>query len=130
MTARYLLDFLIMLPAITFAVIPVNSCLKLSHMKFYVLGIGLLLCASLAGTFACMKYAVRSRAVLAVNILLLAGVYLVFVKESITKKLFCLFNSAMLCEFCAMYTKYITAPYELIEAVNKSLPASYSWVCR
>ena len=122
MITRYVLDILITIPVAVFAVIPVRETLSMSRIKFYVLGLGLLLCVSLAGTFTCAKYAIRSRMVLAVNIMMLFTVYLALVNESLTKKLFCLFNSVMLCEFCSMYTKYIVSPYELAETMNPNLP--------
>ena len=37
---------------------------------------------------------------------------------SLGRKSFCLFNAVMLCEFCSMYTKFITAPYELSGIIN------------
>ena len=124
MTMRCLLDFLIVIPVTVFAVLPVRETMSYSRVKSYVSGAALLVCVSLAGTFACAKYALKSRAVLVVNIMVLFAVYLALVSESLTKKLFCLFNSVMLCEFCAMYTKYITAPYELAKVMKIWLPCA------
>ncbi|MBQ3447592.1 MAG: hypothetical protein IJG37_08115, partial [Synergistaceae bacterium] len=111
MILRYVLELSVVIPAIVFAVMPVTGSLKYSSPKFFALTAGAVAFMTLAGAWLCAKYSVRTRVMLSVNVAIISMAYYLFVNLSMTRKLFCLFNSAMLCQFCSISSRIILAPY-------------------
>ena len=112
------LELSVVIPALVFAVMPVTGSLKYSSPRFFVLTAGAVVFMTLAGACVCVKYSVRTRTVLAVNVAIISMAYSLLVNLNMTRKLFCLFNSAMLCEFCSIYSNILTAPYRLRHLVG------------
>ena len=113
MILRYVLELSVVIPAIIFAVMPVTGSLKYSSPRFFALTAGAVAFMTLTGAWLCAKYSVRTRVMLSVNVALISMAYYLFVNLSMTRKLFCLFNSAMLCQFCSISSRIILAPYVL-----------------
>lgn len=120
MRIRYFIELAMIIPAVIFAVIPVLDSVKYSSVKFRLYAMGAIICLCFAQTYAGMKYSVRSRYFLTVNAALLSLIYISLVNESLGRKLFCLFNSGMLCEFCSIYAKFATAKYGISLLMNKA----------
>ena len=113
--ARWCLEFAVMLPASVIAVLPVRGSIKPQHLAG---GLAVIACMCPAGAYLCTKYSVRSGYIMAVNVLILSAGYILLVKEALSKKLFCLMNSVMLCELCSIYANPITAPYKLLNLTS------------
>ena len=106
------------IPAAVFAVVPLADSLKYSSLKFCAISIVAMLFACYAGAYLCVRYGLRSWIVGTVNASLLFAAYIFLVNDSLSKKLFCFFNSAMLCEFCSICAIFIAAPYRLLAMLN------------
>ena len=121
-----MLELAAMFPAVIFAVIPVWDDVNSLSLKAQVCAVSAAIGLYLAGLFVCVKYSVRSKYMLAVFTLAISVMYIFLVKKNLDRKLFCLFNSLMICEFASMYTKFIVAPYVLISLAKRTttfLPA-------
>lgn len=118
MILRYALELSIVIPALVFALMPVTGSLKYPSVRFFGLTAGVVVFMTLAGAYACVKYSLRTRTVLAVNVALVSGAYSLLVKLSMGRKLFCALNSVMMCEFCSIYSNILTAPYKVKQLVG------------
>lgn len=111
---RYTIDFAIVIPGLIFAVLPLSNGIK---PKFFAwLGMIILLC--LVGAYICERYYVPSKYMFAAVMIVFFAGYMLLMKSSVSKKLFCIFNSAMLCEVCALYANLLTAPYKLLNLTS------------
>ena len=65
------------------------------------------------GSFLGVKFGIRVGVLILTFSALISAAYFFAADTDAGKKLFCVFNSAMLCALCPMYTIYINAPCEL-----------------
>ena len=116
LTLRYILELAIIIPAVIFAVMPVADELRFKSWPAYVIGGILLLMFVLLGAYLREKFLLNSSFIMIPYLILFFIVYIMLVDSSTGRKLFCFFNSVMLCAFCPLYTVFIMAP---LEAENK-----------
>lgn len=114
---RYALELSILFPAAAFALLPVRRGLRFSAWRTYAAAGGLLLCLVLAGAWMGAAWGWRVRTLLIPGSALLFLAYCRTVDMSLTRKLFCACNAAMLCAFCFMYAVFLMAPVELKSGV-------------
>ena len=112
-TMRYALEYAMLLPAVLFAFIPVNEYMRFTSLKSYIM-IGVLMILSIfAAAYLSSIYAIRSRDIFIPCMVILFVIYSSLVNMSLSKKIFCFFNSTALCSTATAYTLFITAPHEL-----------------
>ena len=112
LTLRYILEFAIIIPAVIFAVMPVADDLRFKSWSAYIAGGVILVLFVLLGAYLRAKFLLNSAFVLIPYSILFFIVYIMLVDASTGRKLFCFFNSVMLCAFCPLYTVFIMAPLE------------------
>lgn len=113
LTLRYALELAIIIPAVIFGLMPVIDSLRIKlPFAFWAFGIAMAVMIP-GGSILGVKYGVRVRALIVAFSAVIFAAYFCVIDSDAGKKLFCLFNSAMLCLLCPMYTIYINAPYEL-----------------
>ncbi len=123
MTGNIMLELAVIIPSAVFAVIPVLDAVKYSSLKFWAYIVSAVIALYLAGVFVCVKFSVLSKYVMIIIALILSVIYICLVNKSLNHKIFCLLNALMICEFAAMYTRYIIAPYVIanLEAGTNSI---------
>ncbi len=109
---RYIFEFLMIIPAVIFAVLPVLNDLRFKSLKFHVTTGILLLCLVILGAYIRAEFKLSSAFIMIPYSILLFILYIILVNLSTGRKLFCFFNSVMLCTFCPLYTVFIMAPFE------------------
>ncbi|MBQ6434997.1 MAG: hypothetical protein IJJ09_03270, partial [Synergistaceae bacterium] len=109
---RYIFEFLMIIPAVIFAVLPVLNDLRFKSLKFHVTTGILLLCLVILGAYIRAEFKLSSAFIIIPYSILLFILYIILVNLSTGRKLFCFFNSVMLCTFCPLYTIFIAAPFE------------------
>lgn len=109
---RYILELVIIIPAIIFAVLPVHDDLKIKSKYAYITGGILAVILVLACAFMRAKYNLSNSEVMIPSGALLFGLYVLLVNAGTGRKLFCVCNSIMLCTFSALYTVFLMAPVE------------------
>ena len=109
---RYILEFTMIIPAVIFAVLPVFDDLRFKSLKALATGGTLLVFLVLLGAFIRAKFVLNSAFIMIPYALLFFILYVMLVNASPGRKLFCFFNSIMLCSFCPLYTVFLTAPLE------------------
>ncbi|MBR2209311.1 MAG: sensor histidine kinase [Synergistaceae bacterium] len=110
---RYLLEFSMIIPAVIFALLPVIKYLKInSRRDFFISGI-LILILIFAAAYLALLYSFRVRTILIPVLILLFVIYCWVVNLSFTKKIFCFFNSLMLCAWSNFFTITLMAPKEI-----------------
>ena len=113
LTLRYALGLSVTIPALIFAFLPVIVSLRMKRaVTFRAFGLALAVMIP-AGSFFGVKFGIGVAAMLLVFLAVIYSAYFFAVDADTGKKLFCVFNSAMLCALCPMYTIYINAPHEL-----------------
>lgn len=109
---RYILELVIIIPAIIFAVLPVHDDLKIKSKYAYITGGILAVILVLACAFMRAKYNLSNSEVMLPSGAILFGLYVLLVNAGTGRKLFCVCNSIMLCTFSALYTVFLMAPVE------------------
>ena len=109
---RYILEFVIIIPAVIFAVVPVIDDLRFRTVTAYIAGGFLLTFAVLLGAYLRAKFMLGSMFIMFPYGVLFFMLYIYIVDAGTGRKLFCFFNSIMLCAFCPLYTVFIMAPLE------------------
>lgn len=104
---RYALEFAIIIPAAIFSFMPVSEHLKFDSLIVYGLTSIFLACFIVIGAF------LKSKEALIAGLLGLFIIYYFCVDMQFNKKLFCFFNSAMLCAICPAYTIILMGPLEI-----------------
>ncbi|MBQ6969701.1 MAG: GHKL domain-containing protein [Synergistaceae bacterium] len=112
LTLRYILEFAIIIPAVIFAVLPVLNDLRFKSWLAYVSGGILLVLFVTFGAYLRAKFFFNSAFIMIPYSILFFIVYIMIIDASTGRKLFCFFNSVMLCAFCPLYTVFIMAPLE------------------
>ena len=112
-TLRYALEYSLLIPAALFAFMPVNEYMRFTSLKSYIMAGALMLISIFAAAYLSSLYAIRSRDIFIPCMLILFAIYSYLVNMSLSKKIFCFFNSVTLCATCITYTVFITAPDEL-----------------
>ena len=113
LTVRYALELAIIIPAVIFGLMPVIDSLRIKlSFAFWAFGLAMAVMIP-GGSFIGVKYGVRVRTLILTFSAVILAAYFCVIDSDAGKKLFCLFNSAMLCLLCPMYTIYVNAPYEL-----------------
>lgn len=109
---RYFIEISMVIPAIIFAVLPVIEYLKLNSLRSFLTALFLILSSVISGAFLGARYKIRIGSILIFFIVILFLFYFMTVKLETGKKLFCLFNSFILCELCPMFTILFMAQNE------------------
>ena len=113
LTLRYALGLSLIIPAVIFAFMPVIDSLKMRQaVTFRAFGL-VVAVMILGGSILGVKYGVRVGGLILAFSAVIFAAYFFAVDTDAGKKIFCVFNSAMLCALCPMYTIYINAPCEL-----------------
>lgn len=127
LTLRYALELSVIIPAVIFALMPVIDSLKVKPpIVFWVSGISAAVMIS-AGSFFGVRYGLRARYLILAFSAVIFAAYMLAVDSDAGKKLFCFFNSTMLCVLCPMYTVYINSPNELANDSGIWLTESGVW---
>ena len=113
---RHILEFVIIIPAVIFAVMPVFEDFRFKSLTAYIAGGILLMLLVFLGAYLRLEFSLDSTMIMFPYGVMFFILYIIFVDASIGRKLFCFFNSIMLCAFCPLYTVFIMAP---VEAENK-----------
>ena len=116
LTLRYILEFAIIIPAVVFAVVPVLDDLRFKSLTAQITAGTLTICSIFIGAYLRAKFLLNSTFIMIPYAVLFFILYIMLVDTSTGRKLFCFFNSMMLCTFCPLYTVFIMAP---LEAENK-----------
>ena len=125
---RYLLELLMIFPAAFIALRPVRYYAKFPRITIYSVIAIVLTLFCLCGAWVCEKARISSEYIIYPAMIPLLIVYCFSYDLSLGKKLFCFFNSSMLCAFSTMYTVYITAPIERTKTEDLFFPES-SLIC-
>ncbi|MBQ9403988.1 MAG: GHKL domain-containing protein [Synergistaceae bacterium] len=99
-----------------FALLPVIDYLRIKSLRAYIISASLLILSVIARAFLRYRYMFRSAYIFTPLVIIFFIAYFLLVKAGTGKKLFCFFNSVMLCSFCKLYTVFIMAD---VEAHNK-----------
>ena len=110
---RYSLEIAMIIPAVIFALMPVIDSLKVKPMITFGISGSVMAVMIFAGSIFGVKYGIGVGGLVLTFSAIIFVAYMFAVDSETGKKLFCFFNSAMLCMLCPMYTIYINAPYEL-----------------
>ena len=109
---RYILEFIIIIPAVIFAVLPVLDDMRFKSFTAHITGLISLIFLVLLGAFIRAKFILNSAFIIIPYAVLFFILYIMLVTASSGRKLFCFFNSIMLCTFCPLYTVFLMAPIE------------------
>ena len=106
MFLRYFLELAIIIPAVIFAILPVFDDLRFKSLTARIIGGILLICFVFLGAFIRAKFILNSVFIMIPYTVLFFILYIMLVNASPGRKLFCFFNSIMLCTFCPLYTVF------------------------
>ena len=109
---RYTAELFMIVPAAAMAIIPVRKYLRFSSIMTYSLLSVMIAVYIVSGTVICTMFLLPTNYFLFPFMVLFLTAYLLCINLPLAKKLFCFFNSAMLCGFCTMYSVFVTAPLE------------------
>ena len=110
---RYFLEFSMMIPAAIFAFLPVVKYLKINSRRvFFIAGI-FILSLILGASYSACLYSLRVGSILIPAFVFLFVIYCWVVNLSFAKKIFCFFNSLMLCAWSNFFTITLMAPKEI-----------------
>lgn len=112
LTLRYMFEFAIIIPAVVFAVLPVIDDLRFKSWPACITGGILLVGFVILGAYLRIKFLLNSSFIMIPYAVLFFILYIMLVDTITSRKLFCFFNSIMLCTFCPLYTVFIMAPLE------------------
>ena len=110
---RYALEFAVVIPFSIFAFLPVSEYMKFTSLKSYVMAGVFMIAFVFTAAYFCSLWMIRIRDIFIPYSLILFLLYSLSVNTSLNKKLFCFFNSAMICSVGMLYTILTTAPDEL-----------------
>ena len=111
---RYSLVFSMIIPAVIFALLPVKKYLKINSPRRWIFTAGILILILIFGaSFIAALYSLRVRTVLMPVSALLFLIYCSIVKLNFTKKIFCFFNSVMLCAWANFFIIILVTPNEI-----------------
>ena len=110
---RYILEFSLIIPAAVFAFMPVAEYVKFNSRRAVIISIFFMIFLVFISAYFASLYKLRIRIIFIPLIVVLFVMYFSAVDLSFTKKLFCFFNSTMLCALCNIYTITLMSPYEL-----------------
>lgn len=110
---RYMIELAMTIPAAVLAIMPVYYTRKVK--KPFLFGVIAIILAAVifGGGVLCAVTGVKSNTVIFPSMILLFLVYNFCFDLSVTKKLFCFANAALICAFSTTYTTFLTAPMEL-----------------
>ena len=109
---RYVLEFSMIIPAVIFAVLPVLEDLRFKSLTAKITGVISIAFFILLGAFLRVKFMLSAIFIIIPYAVLFFILYIILVEASPGRKLFCFFNSVMLCTFCPLYTVFLMAPIE------------------
>ena len=110
---RYIIEFLMIIPAAAFAVLPAHEYLKIKSHRSSFICIILIFLLIFGSAYVAVIYEFRVGTILAADGIILFILYSVITDFPIQKKLFCFFNSVMICMMCNFYAILIMSPYEM-----------------
>ncbi len=118
LAVRYMIELAMVIPAAVLAIMPVYHTRKVK--KTYLFGVLAIMLATVifGGGVLCSVTGVSSNMVIFPSMILLFLAYNFCFDLSVTKKLFCFVNAAMICAFSTTYTTFLTAPMELENHYN------------
>ena len=119
LAVRYMIELAMVIPAAVLAIMPVYHTRKVK--KTYLFGVLAIMLATVifGGGVLCSVTGVSSNMVIFPSMILLFLAYNFCFDLSVTKKLFCFVNAAMICAFSTTYTTFLTAPMELENHYNR-----------
>ena len=110
---RYFLEFSLIIPAVFFALLPVIEYMKIKSRIAVMISIFLMMILIFISAYFSARYGLRIRVIFSPLIVVSFFVYIFAVDLSLSKKLFCFFNSIMLCAICNIYTITLMPRYEI-----------------
>ena len=110
---RYFLEFSLIIPAVFFALLPVIEYMKIKSRIAVIISIFLMMILIFISAYFSARYGLRIRVIFSPLIVVSFFVYIFAVDLSLSKKLFCFFNSIMLCAICNIYTITLMPRYEI-----------------
>lgn len=112
-TLRYALELSVLIPGALFAFMPVAEYMRFKSVKSYITFGALMMISILISAYFSSVYAIRSRDIFIPCMVILFVIYAYLVNMSLSKKIFCFFNSVTICSTAITYTVFLTAPDEL-----------------
>ncbi|MBR2561398.1 MAG: sensor histidine kinase [Eubacterium sp.] len=112
MFLRYVLEGAGLVTACVCVLLPARKNLIFSTGKTWALGLILSGALVVVGSYLCLLQGWTTNYFFLPGSVILSVVYFIVTDLSVTKKLFCLFNAAMLIGFSTFYTTILTAPWE------------------
>ena len=125
---RYLLEMMSVFPAAILAILPVRDYRRHRRTAVYTTAAAVLLCYVILGSLIAKKTGIRTNTLLFPVMVVFYILYDSFYELSRGKKLFCFFNSSMICASATLFTTVLTAPLELETKEQVFLPES-SGIC-
>ncbi|MBQ8306569.1 MAG: sensor histidine kinase [Blautia sp.] len=112
---RHILELLILFPSILFALRPLQAHFRYKKSSVYGLATAALLLFSAAGGYLSALFGLSSAVFVFPSLPLLFLLYVLTTSDSVSliKKTFCFLNGCMLGSFCVLYTRYLSAPWEI-----------------
>ena len=123
---RYLLEFIVIIPGIFFAYLPVRKYARIHSVLQPIAVFSCAIIYSIICSVICYKYNLKTNQILLYCVP--AFFYFLLVKLDFFKLLFCFFGATLLTAFSTMYTNYLTAPIEL-DNVYPTFEIPSSLVC-
>ncbi len=114
---RYLLVFSMIIPAVVLAFLPVREYLKINSRRYFFAAWLSILILILGSSFLAALYSLRVREIFIPAGVLLFAFYFGFVRLNFTKKLFCFFNSLMLCAWSNFLAITLMAPIDFSDVL-------------
>ncbi len=112
MFLRYILESAGLVTACVCALLPARKNLIFSGGKTWALGLILSGALVVVGSYLCLLQAWTTNYFFLPSSVILSVIFFIVTDLSVTKRLFCLLNAAMLIGFSAFYTTILTAPWE------------------
>ncbi len=125
---RYVVEFMMIIPAAVMAIIPVRNFLKVKKRYLATLILTIFPSFIILGSAVCTIYDITSNIVIFPFTVIIFAIYSKCFELSLPKKLFCFTNATMICSFSNMYSVFATAPIELGN-LHKVLHISSGLVC-
>ena len=107
---RYLLVFSMIIPAVMLAFLPVREYLKFNSRRYFFTAWISIFTLILGSSFLAALYSLRVREIFIPAGVLFFVIYFTAVRLNFTKKLFCFFNSLMLCAWSNFLAIILMAP--------------------
>ena len=110
---RYVIEFLTIIPAAAFAVLPAREYIKIKSPRSILINIFLIFLLIFSSAYIAMIYSFRVGKILFADGIILFIFYSAVIDMRLAKKIFCFFNSVMICMMCNYYAILIMSPYEM-----------------